>query len=145
MMQELFGIPIPYFVLVLELFIVIVLMVGWIYGARRMDFNLHHKAVWLVALAHFLTVGFWMIPRALERLTFMLANPIANWYQILHDVVGILAIGLGVVLVLLFLVKTGMPLKLLKRTRSLMFLTIGTWIIAFILGFYWFLLSWVIV
>ncbi|MGY5870848.1 MAG: hypothetical protein RTV72_01245 [Candidatus Thorarchaeota archaeon] len=145
MMQELLGIPIPYLVLVLELFIVIVLMVGWIYGSRRMDFDLHHRAVWLVALLHFLTVGFWMIPRALERLSFMLANPIANWYQILHDAVGILAIGLGVVLVLLFLIKTGMPLKLLKRTRIFMFLTIGTWIIAFILGFYWFLLAWVLI
>jgi len=124
---------------------VIVLMVGWIYGSRRMDFDLHHRAVWLVALLHFLTVGFWMIPRALERLSFMLANPIANWYQILHDAVGILAIGLGVVLVLLFLIKTGMPLKLLKRTRIFMFLTIGTWIIAFILGFYWFLLAWVLI
>jgi len=144
-MQELLGIPIPYLVLILEIFIVIILMVGWIYGAKRMDFNLHHKAVWFVALVHFLTVGFWMIPRAIERLSFMLANPLANWYQILHDAVGILAIGLGVVLVLMFLIKTGMPLKLLKRTRPFMFLTIGTWLLAFILGFYWFLLAWVII
>ncbi|TFG96761.1 hypothetical protein E4H12_10320 [Candidatus Thorarchaeota archaeon] len=143
-MQELLGIPIPYLVLILELFIVIVLMVGWIYGSRRMNFNLHHRAVWFVALVHFLTVGFWMIPQAIGRLSFMLANPIANWYQILHDAIGILAISLGVILVLIFLVKTGMPLKLLKRTRSLMFLTIGTWIIAFILGFYWFLLGWIL-
>ena len=144
-MQEILGIPIPYMVLVLEIFIVIVLVIGWIYGARRKDFNLHHRAVWLVALLHFLTVGFWMIPRALERLSFMLANPITNWYQILHDIIGIIAIGLGILLVLLFLLKKGMPLKLLKRTRSLMFLTIGMWIIAFILGIYWFLLAWVIV
>lgn len=145
MMQEILGVPIPYFVLILELFIVIVLMVGWIYGSRRMDYDLHHRAVWLVALLHFLTVGFWMIPRAFERLSFMLANPIANWYQILHDVVGILAIGLGVILVVMFLVKKGMPLKLLKRTRPFMFLTVGTWLLAFILGFYWFLLAWVLV
>jgi len=121
--QEILGIPIPYMVLVLEIFIVIVLVIGWIYGARRKDFNLHHKTVWLVALLHILTVGFWMIPRALERLSFMLANPIANW----------------------FLFKKGMPSKLLKQTRPIMFLTIGTWIIALILGIYWFLLAWVIV
>jgi len=144
-MQEFFGVPIPYFVLILELVIVVVLMIGWIYGARRMKFKLHHKAVWFVALAHFLTVGFWMIPRAFERLSFMLANPILNWYQIVHDIVGILAIGLGVILVLIFLVKTGMPLKLLKRTRPLMFLTIGVWLIAFMLGIYWFILAWVLV
>ena len=144
-MQELLGIPIPYLVLILELFIVIVLMVGWIYGARRMNFKTHHRAVWFVVLLHFLTVGFWMIPRAIERMSFMLTNPLANWYQILHDTVGILAIGLGIVLVIIFLVKTGMPLKLLKRTRPIMFLTIGIWIIAFILGLYWFLLAWVII
>jgi len=110
-----------------------------------MKFKLHHKAVWFVALMHFLTVGFWMIPRALERLSFMLANPILNWYQIVHDIVGTLAISLGVILVLVFLVKSGMPLKLLKRTRPLMFLTIGVWMIAFALGIYWFLLAWVLV
>jgi hypothetical protein len=75
----------------------------------------------------------------------MLGDPITFWYQIIHDVVGILAILLGAILVVLFLIKRGMPLKLLKRTRPFMFLTIGVWIIAFILGVYWFLLSWVII
>ncbi len=144
-MQELLGLPIPYIVLVLEVFIVVVLVVGWIYGSRRMDFDLHHRAVWLVALLHFLTVGFWMIPRAIERLSFMLSNPILNWYQIVHDTIGIIAIVLGIVLVLLFLIRRDMPLKLLKRTRPLMFLTIGTWIIAFVLGVYWFLLGWILI
>ncbi len=144
-MQQLFGIPISFIVLILEVIVLIVLVVGWIYGARRKDFNLHHKAVYFVALVHMLTVGVWMIPRALERLSLMLANPIMNWYQIVHDIVGILAIGLGVLLVVIFLVKSGLPIKLLKQTRPLMFLTIGTWIIAFVLGVYWFLLAWVLI
>ena len=144
-MQQLFGIPISYFVLILEVIVLIVLVVGWIYGARRKDFNLHHKAVYFVALVHMLTVGIWMIPRALDRLSLMLTNPIMNWYQIVHDIVGILAIGLGVLLVVIFLVRSGMPIKLLKQTRPLMFLTIGTWIIAFVLGVYWFLLAWVLI
>jgi uncharacterized membrane protein YfcA len=140
-MQQLFGIPISYIVLLLEVIVLIVLVVGWIYGARRKDFNLHHKAVYFVALIHMLTVGVWMIPRALERLWPMLANPIMNWYQIVHDITGILAIGLGVLLVVIFLLRSGMPIKLLKQTRPLMFLTLGTWIIAFVLGVYWFLLA----
>ncbi len=144
-MQQLFGIPISYIVLLLEVIVLIVLVVGWIYGARRKDFNLHHKAVYFVALIHMLTVGVWMIPRALERLSLMLANPIMNWYQIVHDITGILAIGLGVLLVVIFLLRSGMPIKLLKQTRPLMFLTLGTWIIAFVLGVYWFLLAWVLV
>jgi hypothetical protein len=141
MMQAIFGIPIPYLVLVLEIIVLVTLIIGWRYGASRMNFDLHHKAVYLVVLIHILTVGFWMIPQAIDRLSVMLSNPITFWYQIVHDIVGILAIGLGAILVILFLVKRGMPLKLLKRTRVFMFLTIGVWIIAFILGVYWFLIA----
>ncbi len=142
-MQEILGIPIPYFILVLEIIVLLALIIGWIYGARRMHFKLHHRMVYSVVLIHILTVGFWMIPRAVERLSIMLSNPIIFWYQIVHDILGILAISLGVVLVVIFLIKQGMPLKLLKKTRPFMFLTIGIWIIAFILGLYWFLLAWV--
>ncbi|MFW9810801.1 MAG: hypothetical protein ACFFE6_15615, partial [Candidatus Thorarchaeota archaeon] len=125
--------------------VLVVLVIGWLYGARRMHFKLHHKAVYFVALIHLLTVGVWMIPQAIDRLSIMLLNPVMNWYQIVHDIVGLLAIGLGVLLVVVFLIKSGMPLKLLKRTRPLMFLTIGTWVIAFVLGVYWFLLAWVLI
>jgi hypothetical protein len=142
-MQTILGIPVPYLVLILEIIVLIALIVGWRYGASRMNFDLHHKAVYLVVLIHILTVGFWMIPRALDRLTIMLSNPITFWYQIVHDIFGILAIGLGAILAILFLIKRGMPLKLLKRTRPFMFLIIGVWIIAFILGLYWFLIAWV--
>ena len=142
MMQSILGIPIPFLVLGIEIIILLVLILGWIYGARRMDFKLHHKAVWFVVFLHILTVGLWMIPIAIARLTLALSNPLLYWYQIVHDTVGLLAIGLGAILVVMFLVKGGMPLKLLKKTRPFMFLTIGTWIITFFLGFYWFLLGW---
>jgi hypothetical protein len=141
--QEILGIPLPYLVLVLEAIILVILLIGWRYGASRKKFKLHHKAVYLVVLVHILTVGLWMIPRSIERLSIMLSNPVAFWYQIVHDIVGILAIGLGAILVILFLIRKGMPLKLLKRTRPFMFATIGVWIIAFILGLYWFLVAWV--
>lgn len=143
-MQQIFGIPIAYIVLILEAIVLLVLALGWIYGSRRMDYDLHHKAVYFVALVHMVTVGAWMIPRAINNLSFMLANPILNWYQIVHDAVGIFAIVSGVFLAVLFLVKRGMPLRFLKRTRPLMFLTVGTWIIAFVLGLYWFLVGYVL-
>ncbi len=142
-MQTLFGIPIPHIVLVLEIVVLLALLIGWRYGASRMNFKLHHKAVYLVVLFHILTVGLWMIPQSIERLAVMMSNPIMFWYQIVHDIVGILALGLGAILVIIFLVKTGMPLKLLKRTRPFMFLTIGVWVIAFVLGVYWFLIAWI--
>ena len=144
-MQTLFGLSIPHLVLILEIVIAIFLFMGWLYGARRMDFKLHHYAVYSVVLVHLITVGLWMIPQALNRIPFMLANPLMNWYQILHDLVGFLALILGILLTVLFLIKRGMPLKLLKRTRPLMFLTIGTWILAFLMGVYWFLLAWVFI
>ena len=144
-MQTILGIPVPYIVLVLEIIVLLALLVGWRYGASRMNFNLHHMAVYGVVLIHILTVGVWMIPQAWARLGIMLSDPITFWYQIVHDVVGILAIALGAILALLFIVKRGMPLKLLKRTRPFMFLTIGVWVIAFLLGVYWFMLSWVLI
>ena len=142
-MQTILGLPIAYLALILETVILIVLIFGWRYGASKKNFRLHHQAVHLVVLIQILTVGLWMIPRAIERLSIMLSNPIGLWYQITHDIIGIFAIALGAILVILFLVKTGMPAVWLKRTRPLMFLTIGVWIIAFILGVYWFLKAWV--
>jgi hypothetical protein len=143
-MQEIFGIPIAFFVLPIEIFILALLIIGWVYGSRRRAFSLHHRAVWLVVLLHIVTVGVWMIPQALIRLSIALSNPLVFWYQIVHDFIGILAIGLGAILVVIFLIKGGMPWKLIRRTKSLMILTISIWIIAFILGVYWFLVSWVL-
>jgi hypothetical protein len=143
--QSIFGIPIAYLIFLLELIVLIVLLIGWRYGASRMKFKLHHKAVYGVVLIHILTVGAWMIPRSLERLSIMLGNPIAFWYQIVHNLIGILAIGLGAVIAIIFLVRQGMPLKLLKRTRPFMYLTISLWIIAFLFGFYWFLRAWILI
>ena len=142
-MQEVLGIPVSYLVLVLEITVLAVLLIGWRFGASRKNFKFHHKAVYFVVLIHILTVGLWMIPRSIDRLSVMLSNPITFWYQIVHDVIGILALGLGAILVILFLIKSGMPVKLLKRTRPFMFLTIGVWIIAFILGVYWFVIAWI--
>jgi hypothetical protein len=132
-------------VMVTETILLIALMTSWLYGARRMDFKTHHWGVYPVVLVHSITVGLWMIPIAMGRLPLMLADPITNWYQILHDMLGFVGIGLGIILSLLYAVRRDMPLKLLKRTRPIMFLTIGVWLAAFILGFYWFLLGYVII
>lgn len=128
-------------VMVIETILVVGLMIGWLYGARRMDFKTHHWAVYPIVLIHSITVGIWMIPIAMGRLPIILADPVTFWYQIAHDMLGFIGIGLGIVLALLYAFKRDMPLKLLKRTKPIMFLTIGVWIIAFLLGLYWFLLG----
>ncbi len=114
-------------ILFLEIALMIILIIGWIYGARRMDFNFHHKAVYLVVAVHLVSVLLWMIPLTRTIL----------WWQIVHELIGGTAIVMGIVLVILFIVRKGMPLKLLKRTRPFMFLTIGLWLISFLFGIYW--------
>ena len=132
-------------VMVTETILVVALMISWLYGARRMDFKTHHRGVYPVVLIHSITVGLWMIPIAIGRLPIMLADPITNWYQITHDMLGFVGIGLGIILALLYAFKRDMPLNLLKRTRPIMFLTIGVWLAAFFLGFYWFLLGYILI
>ncbi|MFW9907427.1 MAG: hypothetical protein ACFFEF_02525 [Candidatus Thorarchaeota archaeon] len=136
---------IAFVIMITETVLLSALIIGWLYGARRMDLKLHHRVVYPVVLVHFLTVGLWMIPIALGRVSIMLADPIGNLYQIIHDTLGILGIGLGIVLTIMFAFKRDMPIKLLKKARPLMFLTIGVWILAFILGAYWYLVGHVLV
>ncbi len=132
-------------VMITETILVVGLMIGWLYGARRMDFKTHHRAVYPIVLIHSITVGLWMIPIAIGRLPIMLANPMAYWYQIVHDMLGFAGITLGIVLALLYAFKRNMPLKLLKKTRPIMFLAIGVWVIAFLLGVYWFLIGYILI
>ena len=144
--MQLFTDPILYenvarLVMITETILVVGMMIGWLYGSRRMDFKVHHRAVYPIILIHAITVGVWMIPIAFERLPFMLANPAENWYQIAHDMLGFIGVLLGVVMALMFGPRKEMPLKLLKKTRPIMFLTIAIWVLSFILGAYWFMIG----
>lgn len=132
-------------VLISETVLVVVLMISWLYGAKRMDFKVHHRGVYPVVLLHAITVGLWMIPISLERFPIMIADPVSNWYQILHDMLGMIGVGLGIIMALVFGPRKEMPLKLLKKTRPVMFLTIFVWVVSFILGVYWFLLGHVLI
>jgi len=122
-------------VMIVETVIVSVLFVGWYFGSRQMKYRIHHGAVYSIILAHVLTVSLWMIPQGLLLVSMGLLNdPIGNLYQILHDIIGLLAVSLGAVLALVFLIKRGMPLKLLKKARPFMILTLIVWALAFLLG-----------
>ncbi|MFW9943795.1 MAG: hypothetical protein ACFFB7_02255 [Candidatus Sifarchaeia archaeon] len=142
-MQELFTpglFQLASIVLILETFVVVVLLTGWLYGARRLEFRLHHWAVYSIILIHAVTVGPWMMSRA--TLMNLFADPAGNWLQILHDTLGIIAIALGFIIAVVFLVKRDMPLKLLKRTRPVMILILTLWIITFILGLAAYVMIW---
>ncbi|MFW9845656.1 MAG: hypothetical protein ACFFD6_02825, partial [Candidatus Thorarchaeota archaeon] len=140
MQAELF--PVASMVLVAETVIVIVLLIGWLLGARRLEFKLHHWAVYSIILIHSVTVGLWMIPRALSFASDIMTDPVGNWPIILHDTLGIIAVILGIIVGMTFMVRRGMPLKLLKRTRPVMILILVLWITSFCLGFVVYFIGW---
>lgn len=121
--------------LVIEVLIIIVLLIGWLYGARRLDFRVHHRAVYSIVLVNSLIVGIWMIPQAISLASFGYFDDLStSWHQILHDTLGLIAVALSIVVSAVFVVRRDMPLKLLKRTRPLMILILILWIITFVLG-----------
>lgn len=125
-------------VMIAETAIVVVLFVGWYFGSRQMKYTIHHGAVYSIVLVHILTVALWMIPVGL------LLVPLGNLFQTFHDTVGFLAVSLGAILAVLFLVRRGMPLKLLKKTRPLMILTLILWAVAFLSGVMSFIISYLL-
>ncbi len=76
-----------------------------------------------------------MIPRALGLLSYIMSDPVGNWYLILHDTLGIIAVVLGIIVGMTFIIRRDMPLRLLKRTRPLMIMILVLWIVTFLLGF----------
>ena len=125
---------IPTSVLMIETVVVVVLLIGWYFGARRLNFNLHHGVVYSIIVAHILTLGLWMIPIASGALPFLLTDPVRFWRPLAHFILGILALVFGIILGILFLIKRDIPLKLLRSARPLMILTLALWIISFVLG-----------
>jgi predicted small integral membrane protein len=140
MQPELF--PVASLVLILETVIVIVLLIGWIFGARRLEFTLHHRVVYSIILIHSITVGIWMIPRAVLFMGNVIANPLGYWHVILHDTLGIMAVILGIIVGVTFIIRRDMPLKLLKRFRPVMLLILFLWITTFFLGFMVYMVGW---
>ncbi|MFX0055965.1 MAG: hypothetical protein ACFFAD_13645 [Candidatus Hermodarchaeota archaeon] len=121
--------------LIIEVLMIIVLLIGWLYGARRLDFRVHHRAIYSIVLVNSLIVGLWMIPQAINLASFGYFDDFANsWHQILHDTLGLIAVALSIIVSIVFVVRRDMPLKLLKRTRPLMILILILWIATFALG-----------
>jgi hypothetical protein len=121
--------------LIIEVLMIIVLLIGWLYGARRLEFRVHHRAVYSIVLVNSLLVGLWMIPQAINLASFGYFDDLStSWHQILHDILGIIAVVLSIIVSVIFLIRRDMPLKLLKRTRPLMILILTLWIITFALG-----------
>jgi hypothetical protein len=111
------------------------LLLGWLMGVKQKKIKTHHLAVYSVVVLQLVVSILWMIPRSLWFISMgILSDPIGNWYIILHDMIGFTALGLGLVLSLIFLVKPSTPPKVVKSTRRLMMITLVLWLIAFALG-----------
>jgi uncharacterized membrane protein YozB (DUF420 family) len=123
---------------------VLALLLGWLMGVKQKKIKTHHLAVYSAVVLQLLVTIFWMIPRSLWFISLgILSDPIGNWYIILHDIIGFTALGLGLVLSLIFLIKSGTPPKLVKSTRRLMMITLVLWLIAFVLGIVNFIVGYV--
>jgi hypothetical protein len=149
-------------VLSVEVVLLVALIIGWRFGARRLDIRLHHRVVYLLILSQLIIIILWMAPRALAFITssavaylngdlfLILASlyPNINLLQFipassvdpsiniitLHSIVGLITVGLGVALITIFLLRPEMPLKLLRRGRPLMITTFIIFIIVFVVG-----------
>ncbi|RDE14150.1 MAG: hypothetical protein C4K47_04875 [Candidatus Thorarchaeota archaeon] len=114
---------------------ILLLLFGMSRGAKRQKFKLHHVVVYSAVVIQLLLVIFWMFPRLLWLISFgILGDLIGNWYIIVHEIVGFLALGIGLVISVIFLIKPGMPPALVKKTRRWMWVVLILWIIAFLFG-----------
>jgi predicted small integral membrane protein len=83
-----------------------------------------------------------MIPRAVLFMGNVIADPLGYWHVILHDTLGIMAVILGIIVGVTFIIRRDMPLKLLKRFRPVMLLILFLWITTFFLGFMVYMVGW---
>ena len=87
-------------VMVIETILVVALMVGWLYGARRMDFKTHHRAVYPIVLIHSITVGVWMIPIAIGRLPIIpVFGIVSSDFRIANLAIHDLVLGLILIII----------------------------------------------
>ena len=122
-------------VLTLEALVIFGLLCGWYFGARRLNFRIHHGFVYTAIIVHSITVAVWMFPPAQAAITSgYLLNFAATWRLSLHFIFGAIADILGVMLAITFAIKREMPLALLKRARPFMITTLILWLLTFATG-----------
>ncbi|MHA1947154.1 MAG: hypothetical protein ACXAC6_03810 [Candidatus Hodarchaeales archaeon] len=131
---------IPLIVFLFELVLVCSLLIGWYFGARRLNLTLHHWMVYSISSIHLIIWLIWMFPKALNALPFVLSDPFNKMLPFLHYSVGLIAIISSLTLVVIFIFNQDIPLNLLRRLRPLMIVTLICWTIAFTLGFLIFLI-----
>jgi hypothetical protein len=121
-------------VLVLESALAFTLLMGWLFGARRLNLTIHHRVVYSIVLTHLVSVGAWMIPRGILVLPTLLSNPVAFLPQLIHDTLGFLAVILSILLIVIFVFYRNLQLGILRRARPIMILTLVLWLVVFALG-----------
>ena len=130
-------------VLLIESGLIIALIIGWYFGARRLNINLHHGVVYGGLLINTVIVAVWMLPRGIRALPYLLTDPLLYSRVLLHFMIGLVVICLGLVIGILFLLNRDIPLGLLKKAQPFMIVILLGWIITFSLGALNFILSYV--
>ncbi|WXG41720.1 MAG: hypothetical protein WED07_13315 [Candidatus Freyarchaeum deiterrae] len=130
-------------VLPVEIALVAALIIGWRFGARRLNLRLHHGIVYSVIATQVAIIILWMAPSALTYLS-SFSYPNENLFIIVHAIVGLVTVGLGVTLITIFLLRPKAPLQLIRRARLVMITTLAIFIIVAAIGailFYYFQLG----
>jgi hypothetical protein len=130
---------IPLLVLIFEAILIGSLLIGWYFGARRLNIDFHHWMVYGVTPVHAVIWFLWMFPAVLRSLPRALQDPIPRIFPIIHWTSGLIALILSISITIIFIFNRDIPLGLLRRIRPLMIVTIICWSIAFILGLYIFI------
>lgn len=123
-------------VIILSL-LIIGLFIGWFYGARRLNLDLHHIAVYGATILVFLIILLWMGPRIISVLT----SSSSSYYSsspsigsIIHAIAGLIVLIAMLVVSIAFIIKRDIPLALLKKMRYFMIGILVIFPIVFVLG-----------
>ncbi|MHA2270467.1 MAG: hypothetical protein ACXACI_01305 [Candidatus Hodarchaeales archaeon] len=121
-------------VLLAEIIFILALLMGWYFGARRLNIDLHHLVVYIAVPVQFVLLVLWMLPKPLKSLDFLLDAPIKNWNLLAHFILGLITIGLALGVVITFIIYRGVPLTVLRKVRPVMIAILLLWIVTFSLG-----------
>ena len=110
------------------------LIIGWYFGARRLDFKFHHWMIYTSVPLHIVIVVIWMFPRFLYGLTFITVQPITVISMLFHVIAGIIGLVIAIGLLIVFIVNRDLNISILKKTRPFMFATLILWVILFVGG-----------
>lgn len=119
-----FNIPNDIFatgVLLTEIIVVIMLIVGWYFGARKLNIDFHHYMVYSATIIAVFIFIIWMGPKVFpDRFFSIISNFPETYKATIHMILGLITLILMITVSTLFLVNRDININRLKRYKPLM-------------------------